>query len=198
MRNAKSHLLIRAVRAGDLAATIAAIEAGADPDTPDEWDEPGLPLRIASFNGRQDIIRELIARGATIDPQLQRVAEVPIALAVRGGQQETVRLLLELGARIPPGLPTGLSLPETLAAQGVAHRRGTDQEGTPLPADWNLLAGDHVEVIDLDRCLGIDTAILDAELMGQAAAPAAMPSAEDVAPLTAIDFDRFKFWKKKS
>lgn len=100
----KSHPLILAVRAGDLAAAAAALDAGADPDTADERGDPGLPLRIAAFKGHLDLVRLLVHRGAAVEPPVRLPSASPMAMAMRGGGKETVALLVELGATIPPGL----------------------------------------------------------------------------------------------
>ncbi len=133
--------LIAALRAGDLAGVDAALAAGADANLPDNIGIPGLPLRIACYNGQLDIIRRLAAGGAEINlPRLDSRAENLISVAKRGARKDAIRLLIELGAEIPPGFDTGLSLAERLAAQGVANRSGVEARrprplpGNPLPA----------------------------------------------------------------
>lgn len=115
MRDIDSAKLLRAIRSRDLAGVQAALDAGIDPELPDEYGDRGLPLRIACFNGSHDIIRELVRRGARVDVGIDGMAGVAVGMAMLGGQPETVRLLLELGAAIPAGLDTGLSREEILA-----------------------------------------------------------------------------------
>ncbi len=186
------HPLMIALRAGDLAATLAALEAGADPDLADDSGIPGLPLRVACYNGRLELIRELVRRGARVDPEtVDSRATSLVALAVRGQQREAVRLLLELGAPVPAGLHTGLSLAETLAAQGIAYRAGAkpaaqrapapaapptpvEPPAAPPPApptpqataaipEWMAQAGAQIEEIKVEACYGVDTNVLDAD-----------------------------------
>ncbi len=137
--------LIAALRAGDPAAVNAALEAGADPNLADNIGIPGLPLRIAAYNGHLDIIRSLVSRGAEVNlPRSDNRAESLLAVARRGGKKDAVRLLVELGTEIPAGLDIGLTLAEKLAAQGIANRAGREaaraasaappSEGAPRPA----------------------------------------------------------------
>lgn len=125
--------LIAALRAGDPAAVNAALDAGADPNLPDNIGIPGLPLRIAAYNGHLDIIRSLVSRGAEVNLlRSDSRAESLLAVARRGGKKDAVRLLVELGTEIPAGLDIGLTLAEKLAAQGIANRAG--REATRLAA----------------------------------------------------------------
>ena len=217
--------LIAAIRAGDLAAVQAALTAGADGNGADDHGVPGLPLRIACFNGQQDIVRELVARGADVAPeQANPLADSLVALAARGGQKETVRLLIELGANVPSGLQTGLSLLEVLAAQGVANRSGRDRKsapaapaslGTPPPIiesmpvdaataglpDWMAQAAGNIEQIDLQGCIGVDTNALNDDVMRLATSDSqGNPDTEhDRLDQPPLDFgSKFRFWKKKS
>lgn len=215
--------LILAIRAGDLSAAKAALAAGADSNGVDENGVPGLPLRIAAFNGQYDIVRELVAQGADIHPdQTNPLADNPIKLAVRGNQKETVRLLIELGAEVPSGLQTGLTLLETLAAQGIANRAGRDrkaaagaQRGAPppilesraeeaaatraaLPA-WMARAAGEIEQIDLQGCVGVDTNALNDDVLRLASSQADATEAEKPIDHPALDVGgKFRFWKKKS
>ena len=68
MSDSQSEALVRAIRCGDLEGVRHALEAGADPDYRDQYGDPGLPLRIASFKGFNGIIRELLDHGAAINP----------------------------------------------------------------------------------------------------------------------------------
>lgn len=210
MSTSKSDDLIRAIRQGNLAETISALDHGAHPETRDDHGDPGLPLRMASFNGHDDIIRELVHRGADVNLSTAKMVGAPISLAVRGGKKETVRLLIELGAEVPPGLQTGLSLQEILAAQGIAHKRAKKARiaPPPLPGEeeamaplWPLPEGAQVEEIELTGCAGVDTNVLDADVMrlAEEKSPKQPAVASEERPVGAppLDFAKFRFWKKK-
>lgn len=225
MENTPQQDLIAAIRAGDLAAVQAALAADAECDGADDHGVPGLPLRIACFNGQQDIVRELVSKGASVTPDhANPLADNLVTLAVRGGRKDTVRLLIELGAEVPAGLQTGLSLPELLAAQGVANRSGRDKkaaspanrpapppivESTPaataadaaradLP-DWMAQAAGEIEQIDLQGCVGVDTNALNDDVMRLANSADRQDATAEDKPLDhpSLDFgSKFKFWKK--
>jgi len=223
MEKALLNDLISSIRAGDLAATKAALDAGADCNQPDDHGVAGLPLRIACFNGHLDIVRELARRGADVNPnRVDALADNLIVVAVHGEQTETVRLLIELGTDIPPGVQTGLSLMQILAAQGIANRAGRDAASAPAslpvappvlasrPADipapaakpeipqWIAEAGGQIEHIDLQGCFGVDTNALNDDVMrmaNNATAPEPEPEHLDLPP---IDTGKFRFWKKKA
>lgn len=225
MENTPQQELIAAIRAGNLAAVQAALAAGADCDGADDHGVPGLPLRIACFNGQLDIVRELASKGASVTPDhANPLADNLVSLAVRGGQKDTVRLLIELGAEVPAGLQTGLSLLELLAAQGVANRSGRDKKAAPpanrpapprivesapaAPAadaeranlpDWMAQAAGEIEQIDLQGCVGVDTNALNDDVMRLANASGQGEPAEEGKHLDqpSLNFgSKFKFWKK--
>ncbi len=55
-----------AIEQGDRAAVIRALDNGADIEEADMHGEPGLPLRMACFDGHLGIVTELIRRGANV------------------------------------------------------------------------------------------------------------------------------------
>jgi len=112
--------LINAINQGNLAAVVAALEAGADIEEVDAHGYAGLPLRSACFHGRLRIVVELLKRGANILAVSYEGVGAAVRAAVRGQQVETVRILLEHGAELPPGMSLGLSHEEVFRAQMVA------------------------------------------------------------------------------
>ncbi len=190
--------LIASLRTGDLSGVTAALEAGADANLPDNIGVPGLPLRIAAYNGHLEVIRALVSHGGEVNVHcLDARAENLLAVARRGEKKDAVRLLIELGTEITPGLDTGLNLAERLAAQGVANRAGREparktpasMPASPPPAsatppaeagtapapgftpeipEWMAKAGAEIEEIDLQGCYGVDTNALNADIMRQA------------------------------
>ena len=100
----KASPLMSAIRARDLIAVVAALDAGADVNETDIHGHPGLPLRTACFDGNVFIVRELLRRGADVNAPGGEGSGMPIRLAVRARQKEIVDLLLDFGAEIPFGL----------------------------------------------------------------------------------------------
>jgi ankyrin repeat protein len=114
-------------------------------------------MGIACFLGFVDIVRELAARGAAVSLPDNRLATSPLSMAVRGGHGEVARLLIELGADVPDGMTTGLSEQDVLLAQWKACRDSQDDAATSaLPL---------VEEIDMIRCAGTDTQVLEADVL---------------------------------
>lgn len=147
--------LVKAVRSGQLSVVVAALDAGAPVELDDGLGVPGLPLGVACFMGHADIVRELVKRGAKVNLPDNREPVSPLSMALRGGRTEIVRLLVELGVEIPPGMPIGLGEAEILAAR----RAGA------LPGGW--VEGDlpHIEEIEIVRCFGTDTGVLEADVI---------------------------------
>lgn len=150
-------LLIKAIRSGKLDEVLAAIDAGAPVHRPDDNGEPGLPMGIACFMGFADIVRTLAGRGALVNAGDNTCPTSPLQMAVRGKRKEVVRTLLELGADLPPGLDTGLSEQEITVAQWVFLRNNPGAEVSPETP--------LVEEIDVGRCAGTDTQVLEADVI---------------------------------
>lgn len=111
---------IKAIHSGDLAAVIAALEAGADIEAADAHGYPGLALRTACFHGHLGIVFELLKRGANVRAVSYEGAGAAVRAAVRGRRPDIVRLLLEHGADLPHGVNVGLSHEEIFQAQLMA------------------------------------------------------------------------------
>lgn len=203
MSDSQSEALVRAIRCGDLEEVRRTLEAGADPNYLDQYGDPGLPLRIASFKGFNGIIRELLRHGAAINPAPNPPQECPIALAARGAQTDTVRLLLEMGAWVPPGLQTGLSLPELLKAQGFppppVHATTDRAPGSPTGLDWSSLEGATIEEINLTDCFDGDEGFANEPRPGPANShrPATPPRARRPEQ-TGKTLEKFWFWRRRS
>lgn len=99
--------LRRAIERGNLQAVLTAIEYGANIEEADMHGDPGLPLRIACFNGHTAIVEELIKRGANIHAPNGQGMGGPIRMAAKGNHRDIIHLLMEHGAE----LPTDVKLP---------------------------------------------------------------------------------------
>ncbi|WP_305074931.1 ankyrin repeat domain-containing protein [Propionivibrio sp.] len=150
--------LLKAIRTGRLSDVVAALDAGAPLELDDGKGEPGLPLAIACFMGHAEIVRELAIRGAKLNFSDNSLPTSPLAMAVRAGKPEVVKVLIEHGAIVPPGMATGLRDDELMLARWKAQQFGA--AGTGFPIDGETV----IEEINVGRCYGTDTGILDAEM----------------------------------
>ena len=96
--------LRRAIEKGCLESVRVALNHGAAIEEADMHGAPGLPMRIACFNGHVNIVLELIQRGADIHAPNAEGPGGPIRMAARGQHFEVIELLLTHGAEIPEGV----------------------------------------------------------------------------------------------
>jgi ankyrin repeat protein len=96
--------LHRAIDAGDARAVASLLDAGANVNEPirsneqhsSEWGN--TPLHLAARDGRDDIVRLLLSRGANFNAQNDRgITPLHLAAAAR---ESTAQLLLDAGARV--------------------------------------------------------------------------------------------------
>lgn len=147
--------LMTAIRKGLLAPVIQALDAGAAAEAPDAHGNPGLPLRIASFHGYNSIVKELLKRGANAQGHAGKNDDnAPIMAAIRGGNTATIQLLLEYGAELPAGYEfSSFATNSAIAGKCAAYAKHPEQD---------------LEEIQIEACFGVNTQILDQELMRQA------------------------------
>jgi hypothetical protein len=153
--------LIKAIRTGRLSEVQAVLDSGVPVEMHDGQGDPGLPLGIACFMGHVDIVRELVARGAKASFPDNSEPTSPLSLAIRGHRTEVVRALIELGAEIPPGTQTGLSEQEVAVARLKALHAAAEAAKPTRPAE-DLPVFEEIEMV---RCFGTDTAVLDADMV---------------------------------
>ncbi len=118
-----------------------------------------LAQNVVSAVTRRGGFRELVSRGAKVNTPDQPTS--PLSMAIRGGRSEVVKVLIELGAAIPPGMKTGLTEQEIMIARWKGHQYGAS---TSQPAE----RGNEqpvFEEIEMTRCYGTDTAVLDADMI---------------------------------
>ena len=154
-------ILIKAIRSGRLADVRAALDSGLAVELDDGLGDPGLPMGVACFMGFVDIVRELAVRAAKVNLPDNSISPPPLNMALRGGKTEVIRTLVELGADVPEGMKTGLSEHDLMLAQWKAHRDG---KISPKAAEA-LGAAPEFEEIEVLRCAGTDTQVLDAEML---------------------------------
>lgn len=108
-------ILISAATFGAAAIVQQAIEAGVDVNTTNKYDSPAL--LIAAQNNYPEIVKMLLAHGASPNTATKGDAETALTAAVCGGSVEAVRLLIAAGADV--------------------NKRRRYDNGTPLGvADW--------------------------------------------------------------
>jgi ankyrin repeat protein len=148
--------LIKAIRSGELAEVVAALDAGATVELNDGRGDPGLPLAIACFMGHAEIVRELALRGAKVNFSDNREPNSPLSMAIRAAKIEVVKVLIEVGAEVPPGMQTGLNEHELMLARWKAQHFGAHRAaGTDEP---------FIEEIEVLGCYGTDTNVLNADI----------------------------------
>jgi hypothetical protein len=149
--------LLKAIRTGQLAAVVAALDAGAPVELDDGKGDPGLPLAIACFLGHAEIVRELAIRGAKVNCGDNRQPNSPLSMAVRAGRTEVVKVLIEHGAEVPEGMETGLRKDELMLARWKAQHLDAGKAAAAAP-------GPVIEEIQVGGCYGTDTDVLNAEM----------------------------------
>lgn len=156
--------LIKAVRSGKVSAVKALLDAGTPVEMPDGLGTPGLPLGVACFMGHLEIVRALVAHGANVNLADNWEPVSPLSMALRGHRTEVIRLLVELGAEVPQGMQTGLSEHELTTAKWKAYQDGK-RATPPLSASGEI---QEVEEIIMSKPFGVDTTVLEADVMKQA------------------------------
>ena len=150
--------LLKAIRTGQLAEVIAALDAGAPVELDDGKGDPGLPLAIACFMGHSEIVRELSIRGAKVNFSDNNAPTSPLSMAVRAGKTEVVKVLIEHGAVVPAGMATGLRDDELMLARWKAQHFGARQSATAQHGEA------IIEEIQVGGCYGTSTDVLNAEM----------------------------------
>jgi len=155
--------LLKAIRTGRLQEVKAVLDAGAPVEFLDGRGDPGLPLGVACFMGYADIVRELVRRGAKVNTLDNTQPTSPLSMAIRGNRTEVVKTLIELGAKLPAGMKTGLSEQEIM----IARWRGQQYGATTIvqATEAALDAQPVFEEIEMVRCYGTDTSVLDADMI---------------------------------
>jgi hypothetical protein len=153
--------LLKAIRSGRLQEVRAVLDAGAPVEFLDGRGDPGLPLGVACFMGYADIVRELARRGARVNTPDNALPTSPLSMAIRGKRNEVVKTLIELGATVPEGMKTGLTEAEMLIARWRGQHYGAST------SDEAHASGEtpEFEEIEMIRCYGTDTSVLDAEMI---------------------------------
>lgn len=180
--------LLAAVRAGNLDQVVAALDNGAAVDEQDIHGHPGLPLRTACFEGHLAIIEELIRRGADVNASAADGPGMPIRLAARAGQQAVVQLLLEHGAHLPAGLGLANPSPPPPPKTAPVASPWPDEKPVSMAPVGNLIPA--IEEVELTACYGVDTNVLDMDLLRLDEASAPLPAA-------AVASQK-GFWKSRS
>lgn len=83
-------------------------------------------------------------------------------MAIRGNRTEVVKILIELGAEVPPNMETGLTKQEMMIARWRGQQYGTKTVTPPVASDEQEPVFEEIEMV---RCYGTDTAVLDADMI---------------------------------
>ena len=86
------------------------------PAAPNAWPRRWTSLQVAANEGRDDVVRDLLARGALIPTPL-RPDHTPYRLAMRHGYFDVMRTLRDAGAPLPVGLQPPALLPNAVVAR---------------------------------------------------------------------------------
>lgn len=154
--------LLKAIRTGRLQEVRALLDAGTPVEIDDGRGDPGLPLGVACFMGHVDIVRELITRGARANVGDNSQPTSPLSMAIRGRRTEVVKALIEMGAEVPPGMATGLTDQEMLIARWRGRHYGATSSSDARDGDDDQPLFEEIEMV---RCYGTDTSVLDADLI---------------------------------
>lgn len=154
--------LIKAIRTGRLQEVRALLDAGASAEIHDGRGDPGLPLGVACFMGHVEIVRELISRGAKVNAPDNAQPTSPLSMAIRGSRTDVVKALVEMGAEVPPGMKTGLTDQEMMIARWRGRHFGANTAKADHPPGQEQPMFEEIEMI---RCYGTDTAVLDADMI---------------------------------
>ena len=203
--------LIEAIRASKLSEVISALDAGADLEEADVHGFSGLPLRTACFAGDLAIVRELLRRGANVNAATADGPGAPLRMALRGRHPDIVELLQgepPVAAEAPlerlelpePPVSQPSNLLEPLAYEAPA-KPAAALEPLPETKSGNLIEftsylADHpIEEVDISSCYGVDTNVLDMDLMRYNEEHAEPPPPPPALESKEADEKKPSFWK---
>lgn len=193
---------VEGIRQGDLAAVLRALTAGADIECVDQYGFPGLPLRTACFLGHKEVVLELLKRGANIYAANSDGPGAPLRMATRGKRDEIVAVLRQHAADSPSAVPHTPKMPPVAPAM-LATRKSvrTDEyrpnsavppAGSARPAEAKPAASPYkvtelrksvraelgVESVVINSCYGVDTNVLEGDLLRLSQSDAVKPKAK--------------------
>ncbi len=189
--------LLKGIMQGNLPTVVAALEAGADLEAPDVHGFSGFPLRMACSQGQRDIARELLRRGAQVHAANRDGPDAPLRLAKRNQHGAIVSMLDHYGALSVTSLPgTDKQLLEAPSFEV------SSQPAAPTPdlrtADERV---EYVEHLLITGCYGVDTSVLDGDLLRLSQSDVGVDSAAAGEAKGAAEHEPenkggFKFWKR--
>lgn len=179
---------VEGIRQGDVAAVLRALTAGADLECVDQYGFPGLPLRTACFLGHKEIVVELLKRGADIYATNSDGPGAPLRMATRGKRDEIVAILRQHAADVPSTVSHVQKMPTVLATRKSARsdeyrpNSATPPAGSGRPPEVKQVepvvlprkipelsktvrAELGVESVVINSCYGVDTNVLEGDLL---------------------------------
>ncbi|GAA3687549.1 hypothetical protein GCM10022224_060860 [Nonomuraea antimicrobica] len=153
--------LYRAALNGETETVGKLLASGADPNTPSEGEEAGLPLCAAAAWDRTEVAGALLAGGADVNGR-EDGGWTALLWAAANGQAAVAKVLIEAGAEVDATNDDGdtpltlaarrgaLGVVQTLLEAGADHQKYDGDGDTPLEiaVDW---VGVHLESALLDQ-----------------------------------------------
>ena len=122
----KRDALWAAVRNGDPPAVKAALDAGADPNTRNEYGVTAL--WIAAGKGKQEVVELLVKAGADVNARDDIWYQTPLSSAVGGLKLETAKYLLKAGAKDADAALLAAGVGNVTMAEAVLGLAETSQD----------------------------------------------------------------------
>ncbi len=194
---------VNAIMQGNFDTVVELLDAGVDLEHPDVHGFAGLPLRMSSFLGHKDLVIELLRRGAQINAANRDGPGAPLRMATRGKRDEIVAILLKHGAQplaAPVVSPVAAVPPATVTVPPVSSRAGAAADFVLEPAQLAVdepaapvLPKDvEIEQLIITGCYGVDTNVLDAELLRASQSDLDPPKSDGNEPTPG----KRKFWRR--
>jgi len=185
--------LVKGIMQGKLLSVVGALEAGADIESPDVHGFSGFPLRMACALGHREIVQELLQRGAQANAANRDGPGGAFRLARRSEHNEIVTLLAQYEARTMASNSNNSSESSLLIEAPLFE--------TPAQEPAPVLPDTEVEHLLITGCYGVDTSVLDGDLLRLSHSDIGVDSraANKVPGGSEREVEnkrKFKFWKR--
>ena len=200
MNSKADNELVKGIMQGKLPSVVSALEAGADIESPDVHGFSGFPLRMACALGHREIVQELLQRGAQANAANRDGPGGAFRLARRSEHNEIVKLLAQYEARAAASSPNNFSNSNNPSDEPTLLLEAPSFE-IPAQETTPVLPDIEVEHLLITGCYGVDTSVLDGDLLRLSQSDIGVDSqAADKPPgaseREAENKSKFKFWKR--